>query len=83
MAVGHLFILMLLEVLDIELKELPYQKWGPWTNYWGYETTVAQFDDNTIVVYSLTPYNEELVAYFTDWEECEDFVMLLEQDRRF
>jgi hypothetical protein len=74
---------MLLEVLDLELKEQPYHKWGPWVNFWGYETVVAQFDDDTIIVHSLTPYDEELVAYFVDWEECEHFIMLLEQDRRF
>lgn len=74
---------MLLEVLDLELQQQPYHTWGPWINFWGYETAVAQFDDDTIIVKSLTPYDEELVAYFTEWEECQDFIMLLEQDRRF
>lgn len=74
---------MLLEALDLELKQQPYQTWGPWINFWGYETVVAQFDDDTLIVKSVTPSDEELIAYFTEWEECEDFIMLLEQDRRF
>lgn len=74
---------MLRELLDLELKELPYHRLGPWRNYWGYETVVGQFDDDSIIVHSLTPSNEEITAYFTNWEECECFVLLLEQDRRF
>lgn len=74
---------MLLELLNLELQELPHHTWGPWRNHWGYETVVAQFDDELIIVKSLTPYDEELIAYFSDWDECEDFIVLLEHDRRF
>jgi hypothetical protein len=73
---------MVLEELGLELKEIPFQQWGPWINHWGYETVVAQFDD-VIILKSMTPYDEELLCYFVDWEDCERIIMLIEQDRRF
>lgn len=74
---------MLVELLDLELKELPFQQWGPWRNHWGYETVVAEFDDHTIILKSISPNGTEIVAYFTDWEDCENLVVLIEHDRRF
>jgi len=66
-----------------EFKEIPYQVWGPWKNSWGYVTTVAEFDSDHIVLKSITPYKTKIVKYFTDWEDCEKEVVLIEQDRRF
>lgn len=64
-------------------KEVPFQLWGPWKNQWGYVTSIAQFDDDDIIVKTLTPYNDKIVRRFTDWEDCEKMIDLLEQDRRF
>ncbi len=66
-----------------EFKEVPYQVWGPWRNQWGYVTSIAQFADDDIILKSVTPYNRKIVHRFTDWEDCENMVDLLEQDRRF
>lgn len=63
--------------------QIPYQSWGPWKNHWGYTTTVAQFDDESIMVKSYTPYNTKIVCYFSNWENCQEFIELIEQDRRF
>ena len=65
-----------------EFQEVPYQQWGPWLNRWGYVTYIADFGDD-ILVRSHTPYQTKLVRYFTDWEDCERFIDLIEQDRRF
>ena len=64
-------------------KEVPYTQWGPWTNFWGYTTTIAQFADDDIILKSETPYNTRIVKRFCDWEDCERALMLIEQDRRF
>ena len=66
-----------------DFAQVPYQQWGPWRNHWGYVTSIAEFDPEDIVVKSITPYNTKLIRYFTDWEECERFIDLIEQDRRF
>ncbi len=66
-----------------EFKEVPYAVWGPWRNQWGYITSIAQFDDDDIVLKSHTPYNKRIVRRFSDWESCEKMVELIEQDRRF
>ncbi len=66
-----------------EFKEVPYDTWGPWRNQWGYVTTVAQFDEDDIMLKSITPYNRKIVRRFTDWEDCQRLIELLEQDRRF
>ena len=65
------------------LKLVPYQQWGPWRNYWGYETTIACFDHDDIVVKVIGPNNAKMIRYFADWESCEEFIDLVEQDRRF
>lgn len=65
-----------------KFEEVPYQQWGPWRNQWGYVTYIADFGDD-ILVRSHTPYKTRLVRYFTDWEDCERFIDLIEQDRRF
>jgi len=59
-----------------------YQEWG-WRNQWGYTTTIAYLDDDDIVVKAITPYNTKLLKQFTSWEDCEKFIELIEQDRRF
>lgn len=64
-------------------KEIPYQKWGPWQNQWGYVTTVAQFDEDDIIFKTLTPYGQRIVRRFSDWEDCQREIELIEQDRRF
>lgn len=67
----------------IDFKEVPFERFGPWRNAWGYVTEIACFDDDDIVLKTITPYDERIIRYFTDWEDCEDFVMLIEHDRRF
>lgn len=62
---------------------IPYQELGPWRNQWGYVTTIAHFDDDSIVVKAETPYKTKLIKNFSDWESCEKFIDLIEQDRRF
>lgn len=66
-----------------EFNEVPYNKWGPWRNHWGYITVVAQFDDDDIMLKSITPCNKKIVKRFTDWESCQKAIELIEQDRRF
>ncbi len=67
----------------MEFTEVPYDIWGPWRNKWGYVTVVAQFDDDDILLKSITPYNKKILKRYSDWEECEKMIDLLEQDRRF
>jgi hypothetical protein len=66
-----------------EFKEVPYHQWGPWENQWGYVTTVAQFDVDDLILKSETPYNTYIVKRFSDWEDCQREIELIEQDRRF
>ncbi len=66
-----------------EFKEIPFHQWGPWRNQWGYVTVVAQFDEDDIMLKSVTPYRQQIVKRFCDWEECQEAIDLLEQDRRF
>ncbi len=66
-----------------DFKELSFQQWGPWRNQWGYITVVAQFDDDDIILKSITPYRQQIVKRFSDWEECQQEIELLDQDRRF
>ncbi len=65
------------------LQEIPFNQWGPWKNQWGYVTTVAQFSEEDIVLKSITPNNRKIVCYFCDWEDCQEMIELIEQDRRF
>jgi hypothetical protein len=67
----------------LEFKEVPYAVWGPWQNHWGYVTTVAQFDEDDIILKSITPSKHKIVHRFTDWEECQEAIELIEQDRRY
>ena len=67
----------------IEFKEIPYHQWGPWKNHWGYITTVAQFDFDDIILKTETPYGSKIVKRFVDWEDCQNEIELIEQDRRF
>lgn len=64
-------------------KEVPYDVWGPWQNQWGYITTIAQFDEDDILLKSITPCKKRIVKRFCDWEECQEAIELIEQDRRF
>jgi hypothetical protein len=68
---------------EIELTELPAQIWGPWRNHWGYVTTIAQFSPDDILLKSIRPNKTKVIKYFSDWEDCADYVELIEQDRRF
>lgn len=70
-------------LLDIILEPEDFQHWGPWRNQWGYVVDIAQFSDGIIIVHYETPQGTEGAAYFTSWEDCERFVLLLEEDRRF
>jgi hypothetical protein len=63
--------------------KVPYQSWGPWRNQWGYITEIAQFDEDDIILKTITPFKKQIVKRFTDWEECEETVYLIDQDRRF
>jgi len=67
----------------LEFKEVPYAVWGPWQNHWGYVTTVAQFDEDDIILKSITPSLRKIVHRFTDWEDCQQVIELIEQNRRF
>lgn len=69
--------------LDIILTAEPYDTWGPWRNQWGYTVEMARFQDGLIIINYVTPSGESGSAYFEDWESCERFVLLLDQDRRF
>lgn len=64
-------------------KKIPYHQWGPWRNQWGYTTTVAQFADDEIILKSITPCRRRIIRRFSDWEECQAAIELIEQDRRF
>ena len=66
-----------------EFKEVPYQQWGPWRNQWGYVTEVAQFDEDDIILKSITPYQRKIIRRFSHWEDCAKLIELIEQDRRF
>jgi hypothetical protein len=66
-----------------EFEEVPYAKWGPWRNQWGYITEIAQFDEDDIMLKSITPYNRKILRRFSDWEDCQRMIELIEQDRRF
>ena len=66
-----------------QFEEIPYHKWGPWQNQWGYVTVVAQFDDDDIILKTQTPYGRNIVRRFCDWEDCQREIELIEQDRRF
>jgi len=66
-----------------EFKEVPYVVWGPWRNQWGYVTVIAQFAEDDIMLKSTTPYNRRIVRRFTDWEDCQQEIELIEQDRRY
>ena len=65
------------------LKSIPFHQWGPWRNQWGYITTVAQFDEDDIMLKSITPYQQKIIKRFCDWEDCQRAIELIEQDRRF
>jgi hypothetical protein len=69
--------------IDHNFQKIKYEQFGPWRNAWGYTTTIACFDDNDIIVKTETPYNTRLTEMFDDWESCEEFIELIEQDRRF
>ncbi len=64
-------------------KKVEYNLLGSWRNRWGYITTIATFDDDNIVVKSITPYKTKLIRHFEDWETCEKFIDLIEEDRRY
>jgi hypothetical protein len=66
-----------------DFKKIPYPTLGPWRNQWGYITVIAQFDEDDIMMKVITPENHRIVKRFTSWEDCEQAVMLVEQDRRF
>ncbi len=66
-----------------EFKKVEYNLLGSWRNRWGYITTIATFDDDNIVVKSITPYKTKLIRHFEDWETCEKFIDLIEEDRRY
>jgi hypothetical protein len=66
----------------IDFQIVPYQQWGPWRNHWGYVTSIAEFDDD-IIVKSITPSKKKIIKRFINWESCEEFLDLIEQDRRF
>lgn len=68
--------------IDHNFEIVKYQQWGPWRNRWGYTTTIADFDD-VIIVKAKTPYNTDLIEIFGNWDDCEQFINLIEQDRRF
>lgn len=74
---------MLKDNTFLEFKEVPYNVWGPWQNYWGYIITVAQFDEDDIILKSITPSKSKIVHRFTDWKDCQEAIELIEQDRRF
>lgn len=66
-----------------DFKEVPYHRWGPWRNQWGYVTEVAQFDEDDIILKTVTPGRTQIVRRFSHWEECAKLIELIEQDRRF
>lgn len=66
-----------------KFEKVPHSIWGPWRNQWGYITTVAQFDQDDIILKTITPYNTKIVKRFSDWEDCQYEIELIEADRRF
>ena len=66
-----------------KFQEVPFHKWGPFKNHWGYVVTIAQFDDDDIILKTHTPYGQTLVKRFADWEDCEEELELIAEDRRF
>jgi hypothetical protein len=69
--------------MDFEFEKVSHQTWGPWRNQWGYVTVVAQFDEDDILLKTITPNNRRILKRYSDWEECEHMIELIEQDRRF
>ena len=62
--------------------DIYYQEYGPWTNHWGYQTTLAIIDDIYITkVY--TPYSTKEVTYFGNERSLNEYIDLINQDRRF
>lgn len=62
--------------------DIYYQEFGPWTNHWGYRTTLAIVDDIFITkVY--TPYCTREVNYFGNESSLNAYIDLINQDRRF
>ncbi len=70
-------------VLNIAMQDdIYYQEYGPWTNYWGYQTTLAIIDDLYITkVY--TPYRTKEITYFASEGSLNAYIDLINQDRRF
>ena len=66
-----------------EFEQVPFHTWGPYLNQWGYITTVAQFDEDDIILKVITPNRTRIVKRFCDWEDCADEIELIEQGRRF
>ncbi len=64
-------------------EKVPFQRWGPWVNHWGYVVELAQFDEDNIILKTRTPYGKRFVKRFVDWEECEAELELIAEDRRF
>lgn len=69
--------------MDLEFQQVPYHTWGPWRNQWGYVTVVAQFSEDDILLKTTTPYNKKILKRYSDWEDCQQMIELIEQDRRF
>lgn len=69
--------------LDLILTPEPYISWGPLSNHWGYVMEIAHFQDGVIMIKYTTPSGDAGLAYCKDWEDCERFIILLDQDRRF
>jgi hypothetical protein len=69
--------------MGFEFEEIPYSTWGPWRNQWGYVTVIAHFDEDDIILKCITPEKKKFVKRFCDWEDCEEMIELIEQDRRF
>jgi len=67
----------------IEFNAVDYAVLGPWRNRWGYVTEIAQFGEDDIILKSITPDRRKIICRFTDWEQCEQMVELIESDRRF
>jgi hypothetical protein len=70
-------------IVNIAMQDdIYYQEYGPWTNAWGYCTTLAIIDDLYITkVY--TPYDTREISYFGDESRLNEYIDLINQDRRF
>ena len=66
-----------------EFETVDYNVLGSWRNRWGYVTTIATFDEDDIVVKTITPHKTKLIRHFDNWETCEEFIDLIEADRRY